>query len=137
MTFISLIKRKKLLTMILRNKTEWSILKYHFKDSSARVLRMLRACSPVFWKIKSETYKLLKFETRKFWKFWLEKWNFLNLELLDRNFFSNVYFDKVGIDFEFWRSEKTVSIGLDSYLDLKNHKFSISEIFFCIPLCAA
>ena len=51
-----------------------------------------------------------------------EKFEFLNFWI--GTFFSNVYFDKVGIDFEFWRSRKTVLIGPDPYLDLKNHKFS-------------
>ena len=81
-----------------------------------------------------QTLKLKKFwkiSTRKFWK-----WN--SKTFGSELFFANVYFDKVGIDFEFWHSRKTVLIGLDSYLDLKNHKFSIFLIFsiFCIPLCS-
>ena len=92
-----------------------------------KVMRVLRVCSPVFWRMKSEKlWKTKKIQKCcKLWKFWV-------LKLLDRNFFSNVYFDKVGIDFEFWRSRKTVLIGPDPYLDLKNHKFSIS-VSRCAP----
>ena len=80
-------------------------------------------------KWNSQTSKFWKISTRKFWK-----WN--SKTFGSELFFANVYFDKVGIDFEFWHSRKTVLIGLDSYLDLKNHKFSFFFSIFCIPLCS-